>query len=272
MPRDEAARYAQAMSEAAKRHDFDPLVGVSIIHFETHWIPSLVSADGEDHGLGQIRARYVGACRNDADPVGAPSEACMREKQALLDGVANIERMGVIIEQNRTFCRAKNAGKATEASWLALYQGYGRDHGKWCVPGDKTKRVLAYRDELVAKLAPPKKQPKAKGPAKGELAGTKQGEAPTASAEPKGAAAKAGAKGKVEPAPRALGGPGAKPAVSKVAKVDAKPSKATKGAPKAASPKGAPGAKGPSGAKPAPAKAARPAPPAAPPSGPARKR
>jgi hypothetical protein len=212
MPTDEATRYAQALSEAAKRHDFDPLVGVAIIHFETHWIPSLVSADGEDHGLGQIRARYVGACRNDADPVGAPSEACLREKQALLDGVANIAHMGTIIERNRTFCRAKNAGKSTEASWLALYQGYGRDHGRWCVPGDKTKRVLAYRDELAAKLAPPKRPARGRATPKGELARTKQG------AEPSSAAP--GAKSRHEAPPR-----GTKPSVAKVAKVEPKPSK-----------------------------------------------
>ena len=63
MPRTEAVRYAHALQAEAQAHDFDPLTGVAIIHYETRWNPTLVSPDGEDYGLAQIRARFFGACR-----------------------------------------------------------------------------------------------------------------------------------------------------------------------------------------------------------------
>lgn len=163
MPKDEAHRYAKVLAEVAAARGFDPLVAVAIVHFETQWRPSLVSADGEDHGLGQVRARYAGACRDDADPVNAPSEACQRVKDSLLDGATNLRRMGGIIAANMQFCKEKT-GSAKVERWLSGYQGYGDPaRGRFCEPGEKTRIVLDYYKELVAKLAPPPKPaPKAK--------------------------------------------------------------------------------------------------------------
>lgn len=159
MPRPEATRYATVLNQVALEHDFDPLTAVAIIHFETHWRPSLISPDGEDYGLGQVRGRYLSACRADEDPVGAPSAACQAAKSNLLDGAFNIRRMATIITANREMCRERT-GTAWAPQWLAGYQGYnspGSD--RWCSPGDKTWRVLEYRKELMSTLLPKPKAP-----------------------------------------------------------------------------------------------------------------
>ncbi len=173
MPRVEAARYATVLDQVALEHDFDPLTAVAIIHFETHWYPSLISADGEDYGLGQVRGRYLSACRDDADPVGAPSAACQAAKANLLDGAFNIRRMATIITANREMCRERT-GTALAPQWLAGYQGYnspGSD--RWCTPGEKTWRVLDYRKELIATLLPkPKPKPKVRVATRGAAAKT----------------------------------------------------------------------------------------------------
>jgi hypothetical protein len=154
MPKVEAAHYATVLNQVALEHDFDPLTAVAIIHFETRWQASLISADGEDYGLGQVRGRYLAACRDDADPVGAPSDACQAAKANLLDGTFNIKRMATIITANREMCRERT-GTALAPQWLAGYQGYNSPStDRWCSPGDKTWRVLDYRKELISALVP----------------------------------------------------------------------------------------------------------------------
>jgi hypothetical protein len=161
MPKAEATVYARTLNEVALQHDFDPLTAVAIVHFETHWLPGLVSADGEDYGLGQVRARFIGACRSDEDPVNAPSRACLAVKASLRDGVTNLRRMGSIIGANKDLCKDKT-GTAKVHQWLAGYQGYGAPwRGQWCTPGEKTWMVLGYYNDLVAKLVP-KPAPKVK--------------------------------------------------------------------------------------------------------------
>jgi hypothetical protein len=167
MPKEQATRYAVALNEAGKANDFDPLIAVAIIHFESHWYPSVVSADGEDFGLGQVRARFVGACNDDIDPVHYPSEACQAAQASLLDGHVNIQHMARIISANRALCKEKT-GKAQAAQWLAGYQGYNDpEHKRWCKPGEKTTRVLAYHQELLAKLFPKPVKPAVKSKPQG---------------------------------------------------------------------------------------------------------
>jgi hypothetical protein len=159
MPKPEAARYATVLNQVGLEHDFDPLTAVAIIHFETHWRPTLISPDGEDYGLGQVRGRYLAACRGDDDPVGAPSAACQAAKANLLDGAFNIRRMAMIITANREMCRERT-GTAWAPQWLAGYQGYNSpSNDRWCSPGDKTWRVLEYRKELMSTLLPKPKVP-----------------------------------------------------------------------------------------------------------------
>jgi hypothetical protein len=162
MPKAEATRYAKALNEVAKERDFDPLLAVAIIHFETRWRPSLISPDGEDHGLGQVRARFIGACRGDEDPLGSPSEACKAVKASLLDGEHNIRVMGAIIEANRDLCKEKT-GTAKAAQWLAGYEGLNfPEQNRWCRPNEKTWRVISYHQELLDRLLPRPAKPKAK--------------------------------------------------------------------------------------------------------------
>jgi hypothetical protein len=154
MPPEEAMRYAKVLNEVAKERDFDPLIAVAIIHFETQWRPNMVSGDGEDYGLGQVRARYVGACRGDEDPSGRPSQACRAVKASLLDGEHNIRVMGRIIEANQNLCKYKT-GTAKAHQWLAGYQGRNfPGQNRWCQAGEKTWRVLSYHEELIATLLP----------------------------------------------------------------------------------------------------------------------
>ena len=163
IPAPEAKQYASALNEIAIKNKFDPLLAVAMIHYETHWFPQLVSDDGEDHGLGQIRARFIGACREDEDPLNAPSDACQQVKLSLLSGTENIRRMGSIIRANMDFCRER-MGKSKTENWLAGYQGYVDPiRHAYCMPGPKTVRVIDYYDGLVAKFDPkPKPKPKPK--------------------------------------------------------------------------------------------------------------
>jgi len=160
LPREEAERYARVLVEEATARDFDPFTGVAIIHHESGWYPDAISRSGEDYGLGQIRARYVGACRHDRDPVRAPSAACRAEQARLLDGEQNIRQMAELITRNRELCQEK-VGSAAFPRWLASYQGrnYPRQ-GRWCQPGKATHEVIAYRRWLIDELAHAKPPPR----------------------------------------------------------------------------------------------------------------
>ncbi len=161
---DESLRYATALQNEAKEHGFDPLTGVALIQRESRWQPGVISPDGEDHGLAQIRARFIGACRSDPDPVHAPSEACKAVKRSLLDGVYNIRVMATLITRNREFCKAKT-GTALFDQWLASYEGRnypGQD--RWCQATDATREVIRYRAWLLSKVAEPKRRVSASAP------------------------------------------------------------------------------------------------------------
>jgi hypothetical protein len=152
MPAGEAERYARTLREEAAKHRFDPLSGVAIIHFESGWYPDVVSANREDYGLGQIRARYVGACKADEDPLDRPSEACLAVKRSLLDPETNIRTMAELITRNRKLCRDKT-GSAHFHQWLASYQGKNfPKQNRWCQADKKTWAVLDYRRRLIREL------------------------------------------------------------------------------------------------------------------------
>lgn len=149
---DRAQVIATALQREAEQHDFDPLTGVSIIFHESGFDPSAISRSGEDYGLAQIRARYIGACKGTKDPVKHPTAACRREQQRLLDPAYNIKVMADLITQNREFCKSK-VGSALFARWLASYQGrnYPKQN-RWCQPGEGTWKVINYRKHLMREL------------------------------------------------------------------------------------------------------------------------
>lgn len=149
---EQAASYAQVLQVEAKDHDFDPLTGVAIIFTESSFNPKAVSRNGEDLGLAQIRARYVGDCIRTKDPVKKPTPACQREKDRLLEPAANIRKMAELITRNRKFCK-KKVGSAKFHRWLASYQGRNKPSKKiWCKPGKGTWKVINLRLELIRKL------------------------------------------------------------------------------------------------------------------------
>jgi hypothetical protein len=157
LPEQDATRYAKLLQSVANEHGFDPLTGVSIVHHESGWDPTRVAPNGEDYGLGQIRARYIGVCKDDADPLNHPSEACKAVKASLLDPETNLRTMGRLISENRQLCQRKT-GSMTLHRWLASYQG--RNYPKlkrWCQPGKKTWEVVRYRTFLIDQLSRRKK-------------------------------------------------------------------------------------------------------------------
>jgi len=149
---DRAQVIAKALQHEAKEHDFDPLTGVSIIFHESGFNPRVVSENGEDYGLAQIRARYIGACKGTEDPLKRPTAECLREKERLLDPEYNIHIMAELISQNRAFCKSK-VGSAEFARWLASYQGrnYPKQN-RWCQPGEGTWKVINYRKHLIREI------------------------------------------------------------------------------------------------------------------------
>lgn len=150
---EDATRYAVALQAEAEQNDFDPLTGVAIIHRESRFHPRAVSPDGEDFGLAQVRARYIGACKKDKDPKRRPSAACQAVKEGLLDPDENIRVMGKLITGHRRLCRQK-AGNTSLQGWLASYQGSNSAKlNRWCAPSDGAMTVIKYRDRLVRELA-----------------------------------------------------------------------------------------------------------------------
>ncbi|MEN9577932.1 MAG: hypothetical protein RJA70_941 [Pseudomonadota bacterium] len=150
---EQATSYAQVLHEEAVVHDFDPLTGVAIIATESGFHPSAVSKNGEDLGLAQIRARYVGACVGTQDPVRKPTAACQREKARLLDPAENIRVMADLITRNRDFCK-KKVGSTQFHRWLASYQGRNYPKKKvWCKAGEGTWKVIRLRGNLIRDLS-----------------------------------------------------------------------------------------------------------------------
>jgi len=128
-----ASRYAGVLADEARQHRFDPMTAAALICHESHWLAGAVSRDGEDYGLGQVRARFIGACRADLDPVSSPSPSCLATKASLLDPVYNIRVVAEQIERWKRLCRSKTGRRATDQQWLSGYGGLSRPaQGTWC--------------------------------------------------------------------------------------------------------------------------------------------
>ena len=149
---EDAHRFAEALQKQAKIHDFDPFTGVSMIYHESRFKPDAISRDGEDYGLAQIRARFIGGCAHTESPKEDPTMACMREKERLLDPEENIRVMAELITRHRKFCK-KKVGSALFHRWLASYQGRNDIRRKrYCKPGKGTWMVIKYRKKLIRTL------------------------------------------------------------------------------------------------------------------------
>jgi hypothetical protein len=162
-----ARHYAAVIIEESSRHHFDAMTAVALICHESHWNPVAVSADGEDHGLGQVRARYFGACRSDTEPIRSPNPSCRATKAALLDPIYNIRVVAEQIERWKRTCRTKTGRRALDHRWLAGYGGFSNpSKGKWCGQQRKLGRwvdlprplqvetILRYRRLLASGQCP----------------------------------------------------------------------------------------------------------------------
>jgi hypothetical protein len=165
----QAEIYAKVLQKEAVARKFDPFTGVAIIQHESRWRPGVISPDGEDYGLGQVRARYARGCRNDADPVNNPSATCKAAKRRLLNGSFNIRRMSSGITSWRKLCRKTTGRPALFHRWLHGYGGMAKRQGrrwKHICGQRRTKRgwrdlpkrkslleIINYRKKLIRLLS-----------------------------------------------------------------------------------------------------------------------
>ena len=153
---EEASRWAAVVRSEAQARGFDPLSLVALVHTESGWNPAAVSPSAEDYGLGQVRARFVGACKHDADPLNDPSAECRAVKESLLDPEQNLRVVAQLITDNRKLCLEQTKSAALPR-WLASYQGLNfPKQRRWCVPGEKTWKVVRYRELLLREAQKPK--------------------------------------------------------------------------------------------------------------------
>ncbi len=152
-PRQEAARY---LSELGAKHGFDALTLVAIVKGESDWRPGIVSKNGRDFGLAQIRATNFRECR----PSTYDEKSCDWRKQSLLHWRMNLMLAANMIQANREYCN-RLVGDDMAIHWLQAFQGYDsnrgtvcghvRRHGRWFampVPA-LTRKVLAERKRLA---------------------------------------------------------------------------------------------------------------------------
>lgn len=148
----DALRIAKALREQAQVHDFDPFTGVVMIHHESRFNSLAISPDGEDYGLGQIRARFIGACKSSPEPVANPTDDCLRQKERLLIPEENIRIMAEMITRHRALCQRK-VRSTKFARWLASYQGRNDARRKrWCKPAPATLKLVQSRRDLIKTL------------------------------------------------------------------------------------------------------------------------
>lgn len=118
--------WAKLLIKTAKKNDFDPFTGVAIVHNESRWRPAVVSADGEDFGLGQVRARYIKGCRRDIPAAKDNSKSCAAVKARLLSPAYGIRSLGGAITKWRKTCRKVTGKAALFKRWLHGYGGMGQ--------------------------------------------------------------------------------------------------------------------------------------------------
>lgn len=119
--------YSRAILEASRLADVDPIVLVAYVEHESRFTAGAVSGDGEDYGLGQVRARFQRPCRR-----SRASVKCRAEKARLLADPAY--NMRVVAWKIRAAKKGKSWRKSrTPGTWLAALAG---------TPNPRHKRVL----------------------------------------------------------------------------------------------------------------------------------
>lgn len=117
--------YGKAIQKEAMRTETSPIIGIAIIDHESKWRSWMISEDGEDYGLMQIRARFS------------------RNPQWLLDGQANIRAGFGWIDSSKDFCEKHLKREPKTQEWLSCYQGSCKP-SKACKPTWLSNRVEKY--------------------------------------------------------------------------------------------------------------------------------
>ena len=131
MGHEQAQRYASIIATEGAKHGIQTATTVAIVEHESHWRARAESRDGEDIGLGQIRARYVGACRSDPEPVSNPGRECLRVRESLRDGEHNLRVTIRTLGKSVETCR-KHTGRWDAATVIAEYAGLNKPPKQWC--------------------------------------------------------------------------------------------------------------------------------------------
>lgn len=119
--------YSKTIAAQSAKLEIDPLIIIAIIKHESHWVQGLISRDGEDYGLMQVRSRYS----------TTPPER-------LLLGENNIIVGTYMIKSSQHFCEKRKGQKPSTQEWLACYQGSCTGPGHMCKPTRMTSVVEQY--------------------------------------------------------------------------------------------------------------------------------
>ncbi len=153
--------YAKLVRDVAKRHDIDTFTIVALIHNESRWRSSTVSRDGEDFGLGQVRARYLPGCDRTMAAAKDTSASCLAVKARLSSVAYNIRVLGGAINAWRKTCRKRTGRRALLRRWLHGVGGMGKPPSLICgmrkVKGrwrdiklrPELRKILRYRKRLI---------------------------------------------------------------------------------------------------------------------------
>ncbi len=120
--------FARAIQEQSVKININPMIFVAIATHESGWHERIISADGEDYGLLQIRKRYY-----------------KDKKEFLLDGVHNIKVGAYLIKVNKEMCQKVLNKEPETQQWLACYHGSCNSREHMCVPTQLTKQFEDYR-------------------------------------------------------------------------------------------------------------------------------
>lgn len=123
MPHAQRVQYAKVIVSEAPKARVAPFDIVALVDGESTWNSRVVSSDGEYYGLGQVRVRYLPACKSDLDPIGNPSSACQAAKVRLLEGTNNLRLTVQLAGKWRKICQ-KQTGRQDQAYWMSGYKGH----------------------------------------------------------------------------------------------------------------------------------------------------
>jgi hypothetical protein len=153
-PEREAA--AHTLAELGRTHRFDPVTLIAIVEGESAWRPTVISSNGRDFGLSQIRATNFRECQT----ATLDERQCAWRKQSLLHWKMNLTLAAGLIKANRERCK-RVVGSNLASYWLQAFQGYDSTRGTTCghrrvgkrwVAGPVprlTRKVLKRRRELA---------------------------------------------------------------------------------------------------------------------------